>query len=180
MANIKVKDAAGTEIELTEDTVKLLAKQHAPKPAPAADEAALDEIRTNLARVETEKTELATQVATLIAEKKETAAKGLVDALIRAGKVPLKKRDQYVTLAINDRKTFTELTSDLPVIYQFNKETGTGEDGGDQSATQEVLALARDAMAGNAKLTHSDAIEQVLSKNQSLYQRYKQESAVRV
>jgi phage I-like protein len=181
MATIKVKDAKGTEFELSEETVKALAKEHAPKPAAsAADETALDEIRTSLANSQTENLEMAKRVATLETEKKEMAAKTLVDALIRAGKVPLKKREQYVTLAINDRKTFTELTTDLPVIYQFGKETGSGDDGGDQSATQEVLALAREAMTSNTKLTQSDAIAQVLGKHPGLYERYKTESAVRV
>lgn len=177
--NVKVKDAAGNEIELSAETVKALAKEHGPK-TPPVDDAAMDEIRTSLAKSETEKAELAERVAKLETDKKEMAAKGLVDALIRAGKVPLKKREQYISLAMVDRKTFDALTSDLPVIYSFNRETGSGDDGGDVSATQEVLALAREEMGRDTKLTQEQAITRVLSKNRALYERYKTEAAVRV
>lgn len=181
MATIKVKDAKGNEIELAEETVTALAKAHAPKSAAATeDTAALDELRTTLTQEQAKGVELATRVQTLEQEKKETAAKTLVDALIRAGKVPLKKREQYVTLAISDRKTFTALTDDLPVLYKYGQEEGSSSDGSDQSASQEAIALTREEMKTDSKLSQADALARVFQKQPALYERYKLESAVKV
>jgi hypothetical protein len=60
---IKVKDAAGNEIELAEETVLALAKQHAPKPAAAADTTRLDEAEVRLTKAEAEIVELSARCA---------------------------------------------------------------------------------------------------------------------
>lgn len=179
MANIKVKDAKGNEIELTEDQVKELAKTHAPK-APSADLTRLDEFEVRLTKADAEIVELTAKNLALEKEKVELAAKTKVDALIRAGKIAPKKRDQYVKLAVDDRKTFAELTDDLPVIYHYSERQGTTEDADAMSPTQEALSLAKAEMDKDAKLSQADALTRVFNRNPALYERYKVESAVKV
>jgi phage I-like protein len=179
MATIKVKDAKGAEIELSEETVKELAKIHAPRPA-AGDTTRLDEAEIRLTKAETEIVELTAKNVALENEKKETAAKTKVDALIRAGKIMPKQREHWVKLALADRDTFKTLTDGLPVSFHYNERQGTSEDAEATSAVDEVTALARNEMDKDAKLSLADATSRVFQKNPALYERYKAESAVKV
>lgn len=179
MANIKIKDAKGNEIELTEDAVKELAKTHAPK-APAADLTRLDEAEVRLTKAESEIVELTAKNAALETEKKETAAKARVDALIRAGKIDPKAAEEWTKLALADRDAFKRLTDTLPVIRVYNSRQGTSDDAESTSAVDEVTALARTEMEKDPKLTLSQATSRVFAKNRPLYDRYKSEAAVKV
>lgn len=177
MPTIKVTDAAGHEVELTEEAVAALAKAHAPKPA-GVDVAALDRLEAALTKTQTQVAELQTRNQELETEKRQTAAAGKVDALIRAGKIAPKKRDQYIKLAMDDRDTFAALTSDLPTIYQTG-EIGSGAEGEGLSATQQAVQLARAEMTANPKISLGDALTAVLQRDGDLYRRYAAESAVR-
>lgn len=180
MANLKVKDAAGNEIELTEETVVALAKAHGPKSGDPAMLARLDELETKFTKSEADIVELSAKNLALETEKQEMNAKAKVDALIRAGKIPAKKRAEYVKVAMKDRETFTALTADLPTLYHIDKEFGSAEDAEMVSATQEVLALARSMQDKDSKLSLSDAITRVSQQRPDLYERYSRESAVKV
>lgn len=176
MANLKVKDAAGNEIELTEDTVKALAKAH----AGTVDTARLDDIEVRLTKANADIVELSAKNLALETEKVETAAKAKVDALIRAGKIDPKQREDWTKLALADRATFSKLTDGLPVTRTYNSRTGSEEDADTRSAVDETMALARSEMEKDPKLTLAKATSLVFSKNPALYTRYTQESAVRV
>lgn len=175
---IKIKDAAGNEVELSEETVKALAKEHAPKAA-TLDLARLDEIEVRLTKADADIVELSAKNLALETEKIETAAKAKVDALIRAGKIDPKQRDQWTKLALADRKTFTELTDGLPVTRTYNTSNGSSEDRDNQSAVDEAMSLANAEMSKNAKLSFSEATTLVFSKNPDLHRRYAAEATVR-
>lgn len=179
MATTKVKDAAGKEVELSEETVLALAKAHAPKPA-VTDLARLDEAEVRLTRAEATIVELTASNLALETEKKEMAAKAKVDALIRAGKIDPKAREQWTKLALADRDSFKALTDTLPVARTYNESRGSSEDLETRTAVDETLALARAEMDKDAKLTMTDATSRVFSKNPSLYERYKTEASVKV
>lgn len=178
---IKIKDAAGNEIELSEETVLALAKAHAPKPAAdGLDLARLDEIELRLTKADADIVELSAKNLALETERKETAAKAKVDALIRAGKIAPKQRAEWTKLALADRATFQTLTDGLPVTLAYDEQRGSSEDLEARSAVDETLALTAAEMEKDPKLTRADATSRVFSKNPDLYRRYTSEAAVRV
>lgn len=182
---IKVKDAKGNEIELTEEVALALAKEHAPKPAAGGSDVTalsnrLDEMEVSLTKQQTEITELTAKNKALEDEKKQMHASQKVDALIRAGKIEPKAKEEWTKLALADRETFKKLTDVLPVIRTYGAGDGTSDDVEKMSAAEEVTALARQEQEKDAKLSLADATSRVFNKNPALYERYKKEAAIRV
>lgn len=178
MPTITVKDAQGNDVQLSEEVAIALARQHAPKNDDLKVE--LNKMQAALTETQTQLAELRNDNAKLKDEKATMAAEQAVGALIKAGKIAPKKRDQFVKLAKNDPETFNELTSDLPVVFAVGTEVGSAGDGEGLTAVQQVAQLTRDAQTANPKLSAAEAQTLVFNKHPHLYEAYKRESTVRV
>lgn len=182
---ITVKDASGKDVQLAEEVVLALAKDHAPAPVAGTtvDLAKFNELVT---KVEGQDTQILELTATNAALKKDAAdkiASDRVEKLVRSGHITPADRDEFLTLAKADPKGFEaheKLFAKRSPSVKYDESRGSGDDGGSATASDQVIALARAAMEKDAKLSTSSAMKIVFKNDPALYERYKQETAVKV
>lgn len=180
--HITVKDHKGNEVQLTEEVVLALAKTHAPEPAPGTvvDMAAFNELKAKAEATDAKVLDLTAKNLALETDAKKRVAEGKVDAGIRAGKIAPAERDEQVELALANGELFDKLLAKRPVSTEFNRVTGSENDGSQTTAADQAIALARAEMDADKTLTQATALSRVFQKDPALYQRYTKESAVRV
>lgn len=184
---ITVKDAKGNDVNLSEEVVLSLARDHAPAPAPAAPNVELAKQVTDLSvKVEASAAtilELTAANAALKKDAHEKDATARVDKLVAAGKVTPADRDETITLAIESPAAFTLFEKQMakrPAVVAYGQRTGSETDTGAQSASDEVIGLARVEQDKDKTLSSAAAMERVFRANPELYARYTTETAVKV
>ena len=127
--------------------------------------------------------ELTSANAGLKKDAADKIAADRVERLVRSGHITPADREEFLALAKADSKGFDvheKLLNKRQPVVRYNETRGSGEEGGSGSASDEVIALARAEQDADQKLSSGDAMKRVFKKNPTLYERYKQESAVRV
>jgi hypothetical protein len=182
---ITVKDAKGNDVNLSEEVVLSLAKEHAP--APAAADTTLAKTVTELAgKVEASAAtilELTAANAALKKDAHEKDATARVDKLVAAGKITPADRDETIALAIESPGAFALFEKQMakrPAVVAYGQRTGSEADTGAKSASDEVIGLARVEQDKDKALSSTDAMARVFKANPELYARYTAEAAVKV
>lgn len=116
-----------------------------------------------------------------LAEKqlKERDAKGVVDALVNAGKLPPKQRAWAQSYALSDPTGFKTFAEMLEVQVELRKEHGSGDgnDGKKTDAKQPTVEFAEkiEAHQRENKVSYGDAYKAVQLKEPALFDRYRDE-----
>jgi phage I-like protein len=198
MKTIKIKDAAGNEVEVPEtaitelDTVKSMQAQiteltEKVKKAPGdgqqvVDAAVLGTLTKSVEALTGKVTELSTELASTKAASTKAQAEQKVRELVRSGKIAADDdtKKTFVELAMNAPDQFEKVTSKLQPILKLNTTHGVDSegDGSAGSAITEMQAKVTEAVTkagGPSKLSAKDAIHQVSLSDPALANRYRME-----
>ncbi len=174
---IKLTDARGTAVEISEEVFAAAVAEH----AEGAD-ARLTQVQTALTASQQEVVQLTARTLALETTLKERDLTVKIEGFIKAGKATQAEREAMLKLGKKDEALLDELYGSRAVVVQLNHESGSAEDvpGGGVSAAERVAAEAEKLLEKDPKLTRADANAMVFRRDPTLYEAYRKESSIRV
>lgn len=106
-------------------------------------------------------------------------AETVVDRAINAGQIKSGDRENWTNQILASqgtaRKGLETLLASLPKNEQLSVEAGSSEEGSGQTATAQAFAKASEMVKADSKLSHRDALLQVLKADSDLAKRFNEE-----